>query len=118
MNAMIGTMEQGWRTGLRDTPIAALRRAVAAHPDKIFLDFSGETHTYEEFDRTSNRFAHVLEDLGLTAGTPIVSMLDNNVDAVTTWIAANKISLISVPLNTALIGQFLRHQIEDAGASL
>ena len=110
--------QPGWRTGPRDTPIAALRRAVEAHPDKVFLDFSGETHTYSAFDRTSNRFAHVLQDFGLVAGTPIVSMLDNNVDAVTTWIAANKISVISVPLNTALIGQFLRHQIEDAGASL
>ena len=118
MNAIADVTEAGWRTGPRDTPVAALRRAVAAHPDKIFLDFSGETHTYVQFDETSNRFAHVLQDLGLIAGAPIVSMLDNNVDAVTTWIAANKISAISVPLNTALIGQFLRHQIEDAGASL
>ncbi|WP_292151678.1 AMP-binding protein [Brevundimonas sp.] len=115
---MNSTTQAGWRTGPRDTPIAALRRAVDAHPDKIFLDFSGEKHTYGAFDRTSNRFAHVLRDFGLTAGTPIVSMLDNNIDAITTWIAANKISVISVPLNTALIGQFLRHQIEDAGATL
>jgi len=118
MNAIADVTEAGWRTGPRDTPIAALRRAVAAHPEKIFLDFSGETHTYGEFDKTSNRFAHSLQALGLIAGAPIVSMLDNNVDAVTTWIAANKISAISVPLNTALIGQFLRHQIEDTGASL
>ena len=118
MNAIADVTEAGWRTGPRDTPVAALRRAVAAHPDKIFLDFSGETHTYVEFDETSNRFAHSLQDLGLIAGAPIVSMLDNNVDAVTTWIAANKISAISVPLNTALIGEFLRHQIEDTGASL
>ena len=118
MNAMTKTIEAGWRTGPRDTPVAALRRAVAAHPDKVFLDFSGEKHTYGAFDQASNRFAHALQSLGLTAGAPIVSMLDNNVDAVTTWIAVNKISAISVPLNTALIGQFLRHQIEDAGASL
>ncbi|AZS19413.1 MULTISPECIES: AMP-binding protein [unclassified Caulobacter] len=115
---MTKTIEAGWRTGPRDTPVAALRRAVAAHPDKVFLDFSGEKHTYAAFDLASNRFAHELKALGLAAGTPIVSMLDNNVDAVTTWIAANKISAISVPLNTALVGQFLRHQIEDAGALL
>ncbi len=115
---MTKTIEAGWRTGPRDTPVAALRRAVAAHPDKVFLDFSGDKHTYAAFDLASNRFAHELKALGLAAGTPIVSMLDNNVDAVTTWIAANKISAISVPLNTALVGQFLRHQIEDAGALL
>jgi len=117
MTAMTNN-DAGWQVGPRDTPIAALGRAVAAHPDKVFLDFSGEKHTYGAFDRTSNRFAHVLRDLGLCAGQPIVSMLDNNVDAVTTWIAANKISVISVPLNTALIGQFLRHQIEDTGPTL
>ncbi|NBW08613.1 MAG: ATP-dependent acyl-CoA ligase, partial [Caulobacteraceae bacterium] len=111
-------IEAGWQVGPRDTPVAALGRAVTAHPDKIFLDFSGEKHTYRAFDQASNRFAHVLRDLGLSAGQPIISMLDNNVDAVTTWIAANKISAISVPLNTALIGQFLRHQIEDTGPAL
>jgi lipopolysaccharide/colanic/teichoic acid biosynthesis glycosyltransferase len=71
MNAIADVTEAGWRTGPRDTPIAALRRAVAAHPEKIFLDFSGETHTYGEFDKTSNRFAHSLQALGLIAGAPL-----------------------------------------------
>jgi crotonobetaine/carnitine-CoA ligase len=118
MNATSDTTQVGWRTGPRDTPVAALRRAVANHPDKVFLDFSGEKYTYGEFDRISNRFARELLSLGLKAGLPIVSMLDNNIDAVSTWIAANKISAISVPLNTALVGQFLLHQLEDAAATV
>ena len=30
-----------WAVGERDTVIAALDRAVAAHPDRILLDFAG-----------------------------------------------------------------------------
>ena len=110
--------DSSWMIGPRDTPVAALRRAVQANPDKIFLDFSGETYTYAAFDRLSNRLAHAFEDLGVTPGLPVVSLLDNNIDAVTAWLASNKISAVSVPLNTALVGQFLRHQVEDAGATI
>ncbi len=107
-----------WRTGPRDTPVAALRRGVEAHPDKVFLDFSGETHTYGAFDRLTNRLGHVFQDLGVKPGEPVVSLLDNNLEAVAVWFALNKISAVSAPLNTALLGQFLRHQIEDTAAPI
>ena len=50
----------GWTPGHRDTPVAALARAVAAHPHKVLFDFSGETTTYAAFDVLSNRMAHAL----------------------------------------------------------
>jgi crotonobetaine/carnitine-CoA ligase len=112
------TNKPGWTPGLRDTPVAALARAVAAHPGKVFLDFSGEKYTYGEFDQRSNRLAHALQALGVSAGASVASLLDNNIDAVTLWIALNKLSAISVPLNTALKGEFLRHQVADSGAEI
>jgi crotonobetaine/carnitine-CoA ligase len=45
-------------------------------------------------------------------------MLGNNIDAVVCWLAINKLRAVSVPVNTALRGEFLRHQIADAGAAL
>jgi hypothetical protein len=45
-------------------------------------------------------------------------MLDNSVQAVATWIAANKIGAIWVPINTANKGEFLRHPLADCGAKL
>lgn len=107
-----------WNPGPRDTPVAALARAVATHPDKIFLDFSGEKTSYAEFDRLSNRMAHALQMQGVQAGHTVTSLLDNHLDAVVLWLALNKISAISVPLNTALKGEFLRHQLEDSGATI
>ncbi|HEX8414184.1 MAG TPA: AMP-binding protein, partial [Sphingomicrobium sp.] len=103
-----------WSQGQQDTVIAALDRAVAAHPERVLFDFGGELTTYGEFDQLSTRLAHSLAALGLKPGETIVTMLDNNIDAVTGWIAANKLCAVSVPVNTALRGEFLRHQIADA----
>ena len=107
-----------WSLGQQDTVIAALDRAVASHPDRVLLDFSGDLTTYGEVDRLSTRLAHALAALGIEAGQTVVTMLDNNVDAVLCWLAVNKLCAVSVPLNTALKGEFLRHQIADAHAAL
>ncbi|MDB5746133.1 MAG: ATP-dependent acyl-CoA ligase [Massilia sp.] len=107
-----------WSLGQQDTVIAALDRAVAAHPERVLFDFDGELTTYGEFDQLSTRLAHSLAALGLKAGDTILTMLDNNIDAVTGWIAANKLCAVSVPVNTALRGEFLRHQVADARASI
>mgnify|MGYP003945793389 FL=1 len=108
----------GWSLGHQDTVVAALDRAVAAHPDRVLLDFGGELHTYAQVDRRSTRLAHAFAALGVQAGQTVVTMLDNNVDAVLCWFAINKLCAVSVPINTALKGEFLRHQIADAGAGL
>lgn len=108
----------GWSLGQQDTVVAALDRAVAAHPDRVLLDFGGELHTYAEVDRRSTRLARAFAALGVQAGQTVVTMLDNNVDAVLCWFAINKLCAVSVPINTALKGEFLRHQIADAGAGL
>ena len=110
--------QETWSVGARDTVIDALDRAVAAHPDRVLLDFSGELYTYAEVDRLSNAMAHSLADLGVKRGDTVVSMLDNNIDAIISWLAVNKLRAVSVPINTALRGMFLQHQIADAGAEI
>ncbi len=107
-----------WGSGERDTVIAALDRAIVAHPGRIMLDFGGETYSYGDIDRISTAFAHELAALGIVAGDTVLSMLNNNVDAVICWLAANKLRAVSVPINTALRGEFLRHQIGDSGAKV
>lgn len=107
-----------WSVGEQDTVIAALDRAVASHPDRVFLDFSGELYTFREVDLISTKLAHSLSELGVQAGHTVVTMLDNNIDAVACWLAINKLRAVSVPINTALRGEFLRHQIADADTQL
>jgi crotonobetaine/carnitine-CoA ligase len=109
---------QTWSLGQRDTVIDALARAVARAPQSVLLDVGGERLTYQDVDRLSTCLAHSLADLGVRAGETVVTMLDNNVDAVVSWLAINKLCAVSVPVNTALRGEFLRHQIADADASI
>lgn len=109
---------ESWSLGQQDTVIHALERAVLAHPERVLLDFGGELHTYAEVDRASTRLAHAFLSLGVQPGQTVLSMLDNNIDAVLCWLAINKLRAVSVPINTALKGDFLRHQIADADAAL
>lgn len=105
-----------WAAGETDTVTGALARAVERDPDRVYLDFVGEHHTYAAFDQLVNRLANGLLDRGVQPADTVVTMLDNNVEAVAAWYAVNRAGAISVPINTALRGDFLRHVVADAGA--
>ncbi|ANG64402.1 ATP-dependent acyl-CoA ligase [Marinobacterium aestuarii] len=107
-----------WAVGENDTVIAALDRAVARHPERVLLDFSGKLYTYSDVDSLSTKMAHSLASLGVKPNHTVLTMLDNNIDAVICWLAINKLCAVSVPINTALKGEFLRHQIADTGTHL
>src|SRR5438128_420698 len=120
---MTGTVCQAtdftvWSVGDLDTATAVLSRAVAQSPGSMFLDFAGEHITYAEVWKLSLRRAAGLAALGLGRGQTLVCILDNNVDAVVSWWAANFLGAIWVPVNTALKGEYLRHQVRDAGAAI
>jgi crotonobetaine/carnitine-CoA ligase len=102
----------------QDTITAALARAVAAVPDKLFLDFSGATYSFAEVDQMATAFAHGLRGLGVEAGQTVATVLDNNLEAVTVWLGINKIGAVSAPVNTAFRGEFLRAQLNDCCASV
>lgn len=111
-------MSSNWRTDVQDTVVQVMNRAVTAHPDRAYLDFQGQVHSYGAINEDANSLAHGLASLGVQKGDTVATMLDNNVDAVLAWFAINRLGAISVPLNTALKGEFLRHQISDSGARL
>jgi carnitine-CoA ligase len=115
---MSWTGEPGWTTGEEDTINAVVRRAARQWADRQFLDCNGATFTFGDVDREACRLANGLRALGVTKGQPVVTMLDNSPEAVFVWLAINKLGAISVPLNTAYKGEFLRHQTADAGAAV
>lgn len=101
-----------------DTTLGVLRRAVDKSPETTFLDFTGDKTSYADFFDRAMRLAHGLRSAGVERGTTVITLLDNNIDAVLAWFAANAVGGIHVPVNTAYKGEFLRHQIADAGAPL
>jgi crotonobetaine/carnitine-CoA ligase len=107
-----------WAPGHSDTVTAVLSRAVEQSPDKLFLDFAGERHTYSQVWEVSLRRAAGLDALGVGPGQTVVCILDNNVDAIISWFAVNFLGAVWVPVNTALKGEYLRHQIGDATAAV
>lgn len=107
-----------WSSGNGETVVGILARAALEHPDRVHLDFTGDFYTYGEVDRRSDRLAHGLATLGVGKGDTVATILDNNIDAVVAWFGINKLGAISVPVNTAYKGEFLRHQIDDSGANV
>jgi len=108
----------GWDGGIAQTVTGVLAQAVRLDGDRPYLDFSGSVFSYREIDVESTRLACGLAALGVKRGDTVASILDNNLDAVLAWFAINKLGAISVPVNTAYKGNFLRHQIGDSGASI
>src|ERR1700688_11890 len=107
-----------WSRAQKDTVTAALARSVSAHGSRVFLDFSGDHYSYADIERESTRLARGLIALGISRGDAVASILDNNLHAVLTWFAINKAGAISVPVNTAYKGEFLRRQLNDCGAAV
>jgi carnitine-CoA ligase len=107
-----------WSRGERATVTGSLAKAVAQYGERVFLDFGEELHTYTQFDHESTRLARGLAELGIAKGDCVGTVLDNNVEAVLAWFAINKLGAISVPVNTAYKGEFLRHQLDDCGAKV
>jgi carnitine-CoA ligase len=107
-----------WRLGEDATIDGVFDKALADGPDRPFLDFSGAVATYGDVARLIARTAGGLAELGVTAGDTVVTVLDNHLDAVVTFLAANRLGAIAVPVNTAYRGEFLRHQIADADAAV
>lgn len=107
-----------WQAGTQDTVTAAVARATALFADRIFLDFGGDKYTYAEVDRESTRLARGLAAIGVTKGDRVGTVLDNNLEAILCWFAINKLGAISVPVNTAYKGEFLRHQLDDCSAKV
>ncbi len=100
------------------TIVQSLEDAAKAWPDKIALDFSGECFSFAEVKERTDRLAQGLSALGVQHGDRICSMLDNSPDQAFLLFAVARLGAVSVPLNCALRGEFLRHQIADSGARL
>ena len=108
----------GWSTGEEDTINAVLRRAARQWGERPFMDICGDVYSFADVDQEACRLANGLRKLGVTKGQTVVTILDNNAEAIFIWLAINKLGAISVPVNTAYKGEFLRHQIADADPTI
>lgn len=95
-----------------------LREQAATRPDATMLRVGDRTFSFAEMDRTVNRLVGGLRGLGVEPGDRVALLTTNRWEVVALFLACLRSGAIHVPLNAYLKGDFLRHQLVDAGASV
>jgi crotonobetaine/carnitine-CoA ligase len=94
-----------------------LTESVQAHPDRIFLRAVEGDLTYRETHDRVARLAGCLSEHHLGVGESAALIMHNSLDQVLTWFALARIGATHAPINTALVGDRLRHVLATAEAT-
>jgi crotonobetaine/carnitine-CoA ligase len=95
----------------------ALEQRAAALGDKEFVRVVGQgSLTYAAAATEARQVASRLASVGVGAGDAVAVLLPSGLDFVRLWLALGRLGAVIVPLNTALEGGFLAHQLRDCGA--
>jgi fatty-acyl-CoA synthase/long-chain acyl-CoA synthetase len=101
---------------------SAIVEFVAAHaqaqPDALAVVEDDRTLTWREYDAMSNRWARVLLDAGVAAGTKIVWCAQNSLEVVVIIAAARKAGATAVPLNYRLSSSEAAYVIDNSDATV
>jgi crotonobetaine/carnitine-CoA ligase len=108
----------GWTNPDTGTLPGLLDARLDAGPDRPFLDCCGTMYTAAEIDRDAGRIAGALAALGVRPGATVATMCENSAEAVLSWFAIQRLGAVCVPVNTALKGSLLRHQLADAAPAV
>ncbi len=91
-----------------------LRTRAKTLGSKPAFKFAEREIRYDELDRETDRVAAGLRRSGLRAGDRVAALLFNTPEFLLLWFALAKLRAVLVPLNTALKGEILRYELEDA----
>ncbi len=95
-----------------------LERQAKAIGRQPALVWEGGAWSYAEIDRRSRALATALRARGIGPGTSVLLMLDNHAEYILLWLALARIGAIEVPVNTAYLGDLLRHVTASSGATV
>ncbi len=90
----------------------ALKHWAEQMPDApVLVHVDGDRLTYGELLADSRRWATCLRRLGIDAGSHVATLLPNMFDAHRTMLGLAWLRAVEVPLNTAYVGDVLRHAL-------
>ncbi|MEV4000777.1 AMP-binding protein [Actinomadura sp. NPDC049753] len=98
-----------------EDPLAAM---AAAAPSKIAVVEDERRLTYPEFNTLVNRYANLLVEHGVRAGTKVVWCGRNSTEVVALISALRKCGAVGVPLNYRLTPEETTYVVENADAAL
>jgi crotonobetaine/carnitine-CoA ligase len=107
-----------WGPPTKATLGSALAGRAAERPDKVCLTFEDGPVTYRQLDESTNAVANSLARLGVGPGDRVAVFMPNSRAVVEAWFAVAKLGGIYVGVNTAYVGDYLRHQLATAGCKV
>jgi crotonobetaine/carnitine-CoA ligase len=100
------------------TVVRLLEQRAAENPDETFFSWAEDTTTFGEFNASVNRMAHRLRHEGISSGTHVAVLMDTSPDYLALWFALAKVGAVEVPINTAYLGDVLRHQLSSSTSTV
>ncbi len=78
----------------------------------------GSTWTHAAFLERAAQFAHVLTDIGLSAGDRLAAQIEKSPEALALYAACAQTGVVFLPLNTAYTVSELSYFVDNSGAAL
>ncbi len=91
-------------------------RSVKKYPDRIALVFKGQSYTYRELDRKTNRLARLLRSKGLGRDERAVIMVNRSAEIMIAILAVLKAGGAYVPIDPGYAAERIAYMLEDCGA--
>jgi crotonobetaine/carnitine-CoA ligase len=88
--------------GVSETVGDLVREAARKHADKTFLLFAGDSFTYTDLDRLSDRAAAALAGMGIGRGDRVGLAAANSPEFLFVWFGLAKLGAVLVPVHHAL----------------
>ncbi len=114
--------DRGRRSWIGDgeqlTLCSLLARRLEEDPDGEYLDVCRTKLTAGQVDEAARRLAAALGALGVEPGDRVATLVESSPEALLAWWGTVAAGAISVPVNTAYKGEYLRHQLADSGATV
>src|SRR3984885_2645452 len=98
---------------MTETAVSMVFDAAAEAPGAPFMWFESRTLTYGQVRERILALAFGLAAAGIGRDDRVAALLDDHPDVPALWCAVNMLGATWVPLNTALVGTFLGHQLND-----
>lgn len=112
-------IEKYKRTGHVVTVVDRFVQQAQCIPDKAFIMFHGQVHTYREMDRRSNRVANVLmKYTTLKKGDTVAMLMNNEPDFINVWFGLAKLGCLVAFLNYNIRSRSLLHCFHSCGAKI
>jgi crotonobetaine/carnitine-CoA ligase len=96
----------------------AFQESLARTPDKAFYLFKDQQITYQEFWETVNRVANGLLSLGVKKGDKVAILLPNRLEFPYSWLAANIIGAVMVPVNARFVDEEVKYVVGHSESSV